>query len=93
MQNGGIFAKNFGISKNSSNFVPERVGHFLWTYKNGVLTPESRKNKQQQNNLLKLNNETIRFDPVRHRRYNRDRTQSFLRSTLRRGDKSRINWL
>ena len=52
MQNGGIFAKNFGISKNSSNFVPERVGHFLWTYKNGVLTPESRKNKQQQNNLF-----------------------------------------
>ena len=52
MQNGGIFAKNFGISKNSSNFVPERVGHFLWTYKNGVLTPESRKNKQQLNNLF-----------------------------------------
>ena len=41
VQKSGIFAKNFAISKNSSNFVPERVGHFLWTYKNGVLTPES----------------------------------------------------
>lgn len=28
MQNMGILVKNLVISKNSSNFVPEKVGHF-----------------------------------------------------------------